>query len=128
MIDKYEILKTAKMLGLQPTTVEKDYVLGWVLMAIQEHSECQGKWIFKGGTCLKKCFFDNYRFSEDLDFTIMAQDFIKEALMKKILKDAGDWVYEQSGIEFPEKHISVDLYKNPHGVFSIEGKLTSLVL
>jgi hypothetical protein len=29
MIDKYEILKKAKLLGLQPTTVEKDYVLGW---------------------------------------------------------------------------------------------------
>jgi predicted nucleotidyltransferase component of viral defense system len=124
MIDKYEILKTAKLLGLQPTTVEKDYVLGWVLMAIQAHPECQEKWIFKGGTCLKKCFFDNYRFSEDLDFTILAQDHIEEVLMKKILKDAGEWVYEQSGIELPEKHISVDLYKNPHGVFSIEGKLT----
>jgi predicted nucleotidyltransferase component of viral defense system len=54
MIDKYEILKTAKLLGLQPTTVEKDYVLGWVLMAIQIHPKCQEKWIFKGGTCLKK--------------------------------------------------------------------------
>jgi len=124
MINKYEILKKAKLLGLQPTTVEKDYVLGWVLMAIQVHPECQKTWIFKGGTCLKKCFFDNYRFSEDLDFTILAQDHIEEALMKKILKDVGEWVYEQSGIELPEKHTSVDLYKNPHGVFSIEGKLT----
>jgi len=24
--------------------------------------------IFKGGTCLKKCYFPDYRFSEDLDF------------------------------------------------------------
>lgn len=124
MIDKYEILKKAKLLGLQPTTVEKDYVLGWVLMAIQAHPECQEKWIFKGGTCLKKCFFDNYRFSEDLDFTILAQDHIEEALMKKILKDVSESVYEQSGIELPGKHISVDLYKNPHDVFSIESKLT----
>lgn len=65
MIDKHEILKAAKSLGLQPSTVEKDYVLGWVLMAIQRNPDSQGKWIFKGGTCLKKCFFDNYRFSED---------------------------------------------------------------
>lgn len=41
MIDKYEILKAAKELNIQPTTVEKDYVLGWVLMAIQDHPECQ---------------------------------------------------------------------------------------
>ena len=26
--------------------------------------------VFKGGTCLKKCFFETYRFSEDLDFTV----------------------------------------------------------
>ena len=109
MIDKHEILKTARSLGLQPTIVEKDYVLGWVLMAIQEHPECQGNWIFKGGTCLKKCFFDKYRFSEDLDFTILAQGHIQEVTLKKILKDIGEWVYEESGIELPEKRISVDL-------------------
>jgi len=27
-------------------------------------------WAFKGGTCLKKCYFETYRFSEDLDFTL----------------------------------------------------------
>jgi predicted nucleotidyltransferase component of viral defense system len=25
--------------------------------------------VFKGGTALKKCYFGDYRFSEDLDFT-----------------------------------------------------------
>jgi predicted nucleotidyltransferase component of viral defense system len=124
MIDKSEIIKAAKSLGLPLSTVEKDYVLGWVLMGIQMHPEAQEKWIFKGGTCLKKCFFDNYRFSEDLDFTISAQNHMQEDVLKKILKDVGEWVYEESGIELPEKHISVDLYKNPHGAFSVEGKLT----
>jgi len=124
MAGKFEIIKAAKSLGLPLSTVEKDYVLGWVLMGIQMHSETQEKWIFKGGTCLKKCFFDNYRFSEDLDFTILAQDHMKEDVLKKMLKDVTEWVYEESGIELPEKHISVDLYKNPHGAFSVEGKLT----
>ncbi len=27
--------------------------------------------MFKGGTCLKKCFVETYRFSEDLDFTVL---------------------------------------------------------
>lgn len=124
MIDKSEIIKTAKSLGLPLSTVEKDYVLGWVLMGIQMNPEAREKWIFKGGTCLKKCFFDNYRFSEDLDFTIAAQDHIQEVVLKKILKNVSEWVYEKSGIELPEKHITVDLYKNPHGAFSVEGKLT----
>ena len=33
-------------------------------------------------------------------------------------------MYEESGIELPEKYISVNLYKNLHGAFSVEGKLT----
>ena len=28
-------------------------------------------WVFKGGTCLKKCYIETYRFSEDLDFTVL---------------------------------------------------------
>ncbi len=31
---------------------------------------------FKGGTCLKKCFYPEYRFSEDLDFTSLDSKFI----------------------------------------------------
>jgi predicted nucleotidyltransferase component of viral defense system len=27
-------------------------------------------WVFKGGACLKKCYFETYRFSEDLDFSL----------------------------------------------------------
>lgn len=29
--------------------------------------------LFKGGTALKKCYFPDYRFSEDLDFTLAKQ-------------------------------------------------------
>jgi predicted nucleotidyltransferase component of viral defense system len=50
--------------------VEKDYVLGWLLAGIGEHPATRDTWVFKGGTCLKKCFFETYRFSEDLDFTL----------------------------------------------------------
>jgi len=35
--------------------------------------------VFKGGTCLKKVFFETYRFSEDLDFTLRAEALIDEA-------------------------------------------------
>jgi predicted nucleotidyltransferase component of viral defense system len=43
--------------GLRPDIVEKDYVLGWLLAAISNHNELASMWVFKGGTCLKKCFF-----------------------------------------------------------------------
>jgi predicted nucleotidyltransferase component of viral defense system len=62
MIPKQEILSIAKATGLLPATVEKDYVLSWLLNAISSHPKLSA-WIFKGGTCLKKCYFDTYRFS-----------------------------------------------------------------
>lgn len=70
MIDKREIIDTATALGLTPHVVEKDHVLGWLLWGIRDHRAVGDRWAFKGGTCLKKCFFETYRFSEDLDFTL----------------------------------------------------------
>lgn len=57
--------------GLREDVVEKDYVLGWLLWGIGTEPELRGAWVFKGGTCLKKCFLETYRFSEDLDFTVL---------------------------------------------------------
>jgi Nucleotidyl transferase AbiEii toxin, Type IV TA system len=70
MIDRRELLAAAGNLGLLPSVVEKDYVLGWVLAGIFNHPVLAKHWVFKGGTCLKKCYFETYRFSEDLDFTL----------------------------------------------------------
>ncbi|MFN8821929.1 MAG: nucleotidyl transferase AbiEii/AbiGii toxin family protein, partial [Betaproteobacteria bacterium] len=58
MIDKRDILEAASALGLLPGVVEKDYVLGWLLAGIDAHSELSASWVFKGGTCLKKCYFE----------------------------------------------------------------------
>ncbi len=70
MIDRREILEAASSFSLLPSIVEKDYILGWMLAGINAHEELSESWIFKGGTCLKKCYFETYRFSEDLDFTL----------------------------------------------------------
>ena len=66
-------------LSLAPDVVEKDYVLGWLLAGIYAHDKPGSAWAFKGGTCLKKCYFETYRFSEDLDFTISDQSHLDEA-------------------------------------------------
>ncbi|BCH19365.1 nucleotidyl transferase AbiEii/AbiGii toxin family protein [Mesorhizobium sp. L-2-11] len=66
MIEKREILAIAQQTSLTPHVVEKDYVLGWMLAGIYQHEDLVENWVFKGGTCLKKCFFETYRFSEDL--------------------------------------------------------------
>jgi predicted nucleotidyltransferase component of viral defense system len=41
------------------------------LAAIASEPALSASWIFKGGTCLRKCYYETYRFSEDLDFTVV---------------------------------------------------------
>ena len=78
MIDRQEIMDFAREMGLDPNVIEKDYVLGWLLAGISNHPALNTDWVFKGGTCLKKCFFETYRFSEDLDFTITNSDHLDQ--------------------------------------------------
>ncbi|MBI4227441.1 MAG: nucleotidyl transferase AbiEii/AbiGii toxin family protein [Candidatus Omnitrophica bacterium] len=56
-------------LGLPWEALERDYLLSWVLAGITEVEALRDALLFKGGTALKKCYFGDYRFSEDLDFT-----------------------------------------------------------
>ena len=55
--------------GLSWEIIEKDYILSWVLAGIAVNVKLQNELIFKGGTALKKCYFGNCRFSEDLGGT-----------------------------------------------------------
>lgn len=70
MISRAAIDERVREWGLREDVVEKDYVIGWVLWGIGSDPGLADAWIFKGGTCLKKCYIETYRFSEDLDFTL----------------------------------------------------------
>jgi len=63
-------------------TVERDYVLTHAVTAISRHSTDRGL-LFKGGTALRLCYFDDYRYSADLDFSLRDGDAI-EAAMRSI--------------------------------------------
>ena len=84
MIAKQEILDRSVEWQLRLGVVEKDYVLGWLLAALAQHPETSQQWVFKGGTCLKKCFFETYRFSEDLDADSL--DLVEAVLHLEILQ------------------------------------------
>ncbi|MFH1725382.1 MAG: nucleotidyl transferase AbiEii/AbiGii toxin family protein [Elusimicrobiota bacterium] len=49
--------------------LERDYCLAWFLVALSQESLGR-RLAFKGGTAIKRCYFGDYRFSEDLDFTL----------------------------------------------------------
>ncbi len=51
------------------SVLERDYCLAWFLVGLSR-SPLRETLVFKGGTALKRCYFGDYRFSEDLDFTL----------------------------------------------------------
>ncbi len=62
-----QLLKTtARRLAIPYETVLKDYAIGHLLSAIADEQSVADSLIMKGGTALKKLYFGDYRFSEDL--------------------------------------------------------------
>jgi predicted nucleotidyltransferase component of viral defense system len=86
MIHPKEINAVAKEYKLKDTQIEKDYVLSWLLLGISKNSVLARDLVFKGGTVLKKVYFRDYRFSEDLDFTLLDNGIMNEALLAEFEK------------------------------------------
>lgn len=124
MIDKREIIEFAHEFSLSPDIVEKDYTLGWVLAGIANHPALGSQWVFKGGTCLKKCYFETYRFSEDLDFTLSDYEQLDKGFLADALGEISDWVYESSGVELPRGDIRIEIFRNPRGNISAQGRIS----
>ena len=62
-------LRTAGGRRVPEAVIERDYVLAWFLTGPAGHA-LRNVLAFKGGTALRRCWFPDYRFSEDLDFTL----------------------------------------------------------
>ena len=112
MIEPKEINKVAAASRVNDRQIEKDYVLSWVLFAISKNEILNNALVFKGGTVLKKAYFEDYRFSEDLDFTLIDEsvtneqiktefnnlfDFIKEEANIDMLIDEKKWTIHETG-------------------------------
>jgi predicted nucleotidyltransferase component of viral defense system len=123
MISKQEILSIANISKLPPTTVEKDYVLSWVLYGISRHPQLS-QWVFKGGTCLKKCYFETYRFSEDLDFTVPAEAIYTQQEILNALGELATIIEEETGINIKSREIEVKESFNKNGSTTFIAKLT----
>jgi predicted nucleotidyltransferase component of viral defense system len=108
---------------LSPDIIEKDYVLGWLLAGVAQSIELGDNWVFKGGTCLKKCYFETYRFSEDLDFTLRKAEQQDSAFLVKQFREITTWIYSAAGIQFPPELIKFEVYRNPRGMTSVQGKI-----
>ena len=96
MIDATEIRTLAAQAKINPGIIEKDYVLSKVPMAFSQIDLFNEYLIFKGGTALKKFYYPEWRFSEDLDFTSKEQ--LKPKDVKSIFQEAVDKVGKLFGL------------------------------
>jgi predicted nucleotidyltransferase component of viral defense system len=120
MIPRAAVQERAREWGLTEEVVEKDYVLGWLLWGIGSHSALREHWVFKGGTCLKKCFVETYRFSEDLDFTVRDGGPLAPEDLLPVLVEILDLVEQETGITLSSRQPVVRL--RPDGR-SAEGRI-----
>jgi len=108
-----EIQQIAKNLKMDEAVIDKDWILGHFLNAMFSFSDIAENFVFKGGTCLKKSYFQDYRFSEDLDFTLLNKSFIiNDNFFKKIIELAE----QNSGAKFHLKNIKLQIHNDiPQG-------------
>ena len=82
MIKPGEIQNKAREMGVRDQQIEKDYILSWILQGVAQHENLAKSIVFKGGTVLKKVYFEDYRFSEDLDFTLLDDTISNEQIFE----------------------------------------------
>jgi predicted nucleotidyltransferase component of viral defense system len=97
MIQPKEINAQAAKHKLKTTQIEKDYIISWLLYAISRNKVLSKILIFKGGTVLKKIYFEDYRFSEDLDFTLLDEKVTNDELLKEF-ENAFAFIKEEANI------------------------------
>lgn len=114
MILLQEIREKAREYGVPVSTIERDYAQNWLLKSLLSLPLA-----LKGGTGIRKVYIADYRFSDDLDFTLL-EDLEADELREKI-KKAVDVAREESGINFSN---NVKIQDNENG-FEIKVYLTA---
>jgi len=101
-------------LGLPWEVLERDYLLSWILAGIARVDLLRDTLVFKGGTALKKCYFGDYRFSEDLDFSGLEGVPTGDAMERAVREACG--VAAKLLDEYAPVEISCERYteKEPH--------------
>ena len=83
----------------QPDTpfwaLEKDYALSYLLAGMAQVGTLVDTPVLKGGTALRKFYFSDYRFSEDLDFSVTARPRDVDTAMQAAIEVAQELLQEQ---------------------------------
>lgn len=124
MIPKAELLALRGEWGLTEDVIEKDYVVAWLLAGIAAEPVLREQWVFKGGTALRKCYFETYRFSEDLDFTIRPGGPEDPADLLPTFRRISAWLADACGLKLVVDDGSFRRRKNRRDRPTTEGRLS----
>ena len=106
MIQLNELKRIAANKKLALGVVEKDYALTWILYGLA-NTEFKKHFIFKGGTALRKIYFPEWRYSEDLDFSVSSK--FSDAQLKEVIEAIDKYTRDRAGINL----LIRSLHSNP---------------
>jgi hypothetical protein len=78
--------------------IEKDIILHQILSDLSQDNFFAPNFLFKGGTCLIKCYFGYFRFSEDIDFTWKDQASFNGMSGKKLRSQLSKIIDKTGGV------------------------------
>jgi len=121
MLTRARLVAIAASAGMAPEVIEKDYALSWVLWGLYRSASLRESLVFKGGTCLRKCYVEDYRFSEDLDFTAVAE--VDEDACLAELRLACEEIAQTTNLDFDVARLSLRAVENAGGETNLQGLL-----
>ena len=103
----------ARERGMRQDIVEKDYALSYLLAAIASTPGLGDQLALKGGTALKKLYYPDFRFSEDLDYSTLRLGILAgiEETMETAIRRMSDWLFERGPFHIQHEVLSL---KQPH--------------
>ncbi|MPM07683.1 hypothetical protein SDC9_53990 [bioreactor metagenome] len=98
---------------VQQYIVEKDYGISYLLAAIVATDGLGDNLVLKGGTALKKLYFADYRFSEDLDYSTRVMGPVEQidSLMETVVQSMDELLNEHGPFQVELEPL---LLKQPH--------------
>ena len=116
-----------RRLGIPWEVLERDYLLSWILAGIGQVGSLRDTLVFKGCAALKKCWFGDYRFSEDLDFSgtedVPTGKAMEEAV-QEACRAAAQLLDEYAPVEILcERYTEKDPHPGGQEAFSVRARL-----
>ena len=122
MIKPKEISSLANRDGVRYQQIEKDYIISWILWGIYNNDILKDALIFKGGTCIRKIHIEDYRFSEDIDFTLnpdIEQKILNDEIYSAFAKTFAE-IKEAANIDLSIPEDSKEIHESDNIKFFIE--------